>query len=47
MSFQNVHEPAKVDRLIKDLAMKTGAAVKGNKFGTTPLIAHNGNTYEN
>ena len=45
MAFQGVTDPAKVDKLIKDLATQGGANVRNNIAGTTNLIAFNGNTY--
>lgn len=46
MSFQGLSDPAEVDAAIKNLAQNTGASVKGVDSTTTPLIANNGNTFE-
>jgi subtilisin family serine protease len=43
MAFQNLTDPEDVSTLIMNLAENTGASVRGNVRGTTPLIANNGN----
>jgi hypothetical protein len=46
MSFQGLEDPAEVAQAIKNLAESTGAGVRGVGRNTTPLIANNGNTFE-
>ncbi len=39
---KQMETPNQVENLMENLAGKTGAAVRGNAQGTTPLIANNG-----